>query len=141
MHYYVQNASKSWNKVTIHSYANTIKESFETFDTYCAQTFYNYRKFQCMRVAEQNKAKLFRRLSTCAFRHIGAPYASLNTRNLVYYWLTANEIGDKKCLFLSRKSLFEVKRLESDIQHPSLPNLKKKVRWEIVNFTKLLWCW
>ena len=62
-------------------------------------------------ILEKNGAKLFRRVNACAFRYIGAPYATLNTRYFV---------------FLSRELIFEIELLESAKLSPSWPDFQKK---------------
>ena len=51
-----------------------------------------------MQNTNENGAKSFKRLSAHASRHIGAPYAFLNTRYFFYYVSRTDEPRNKKML-------------------------------------------
>ena len=59
------------------------------------------------------------------FMYIGDPHAVLNTRYLVYYWLSIYEPWNKKCLNLILGCIFEQKLLELAILSPTWPNFGK----------------
>ena len=56
-----------------------------------------------MRITEESGAKFSRRLSVCASRHIGAPYANLNKRYLLKYRPMTYEPGKEKLFFFLYK--------------------------------------
>lgn len=58
-------------------------DSIDIYCSHCASTKANNEENHCMQTTEENGAKFFRRLSACVYRHVGAPYALLNTLCLV----------------------------------------------------------
>ena len=70
--------------------------SIDNYGTHCAYTKCNYREIYSLRATGENGAKFFRRLGACASRHIGAPHAFLNKRNLTYYILRTHESRNRK---------------------------------------------